>query len=140
MERPAFWRLFLKTVVSVQGVLLAAAGLVISLFFTTTWTAPGKWFVLLLVVAVFCVAVPAGMLFHVWPLLMNTLPKVRFAGQRTIGGHERLILLLEPSSLFAYDAIVSLYRRENDIETAVAYGRVLSIQSNGLIQVLLRLA
>ena len=50
---------------------------------------------------------------------------------------QQILLLLEPSDLFGFDASVSIYRRNADFEEMIGIGRVFTIQENGFIQITL---
>jgi hypothetical protein len=135
MERLSFWRLLLKKSLSVQTVLLAVAAIVIGLFFKPDWSIPANVVFLGVIVAAFLLALVSSMLFEVWPLLRRAPPKVRSAQQIIVQGQEQLLLLLDPSDMFGFDAVVSVYRKNGDFEEMVGIGRVRTIQENGFIQV-----
>jgi hypothetical protein len=67
--------------------------------------------------------------------LRRAPPKVRSAQQIIVQGQEQLLLLLDPSDMFGFDAVVSVYRKNGDFEEMVGIGRVRTIQENGFIQV-----
>lgn len=46
-----------------------------------------------------------------------------------------VLLILEPSELFARDHLLSLYLKVDNFEELVGFGRVLNVQDDGLIQV-----
>ncbi len=69
--------------------------------------------------------------------LSNVLPKVKQAREpTTIYKEAKVILLLEASDIFAHETLVSVYYLENDFERLIGVGFILTIQGNGLIQVL----
>src|SRR5438067_7480056 len=135
MERLNFWRLLLKKAMSVQAVLLAVAAIAIGLFFKPNWSVPGNLVSVVIIVAAFLLAIAFSMLFEVWPLLRRAPPKVRSAQQIMVQRQEQLLLLLEPSDMFGFDAIVSVYRENGNFEEMFGIGRVRTIQENGFIQV-----
>jgi hypothetical protein len=135
MEHPGFWRLLLKNAVSVQSIVLAVAAILIALFFKPDWSIPANWFFFSVICLAFLICLVSSMLFEVWPLLRRTPPKVRSAQQIIVQGQAQLLLLLEPSDLFGFDAFVSVYRKNEDFEEMVGLGRVQTIQENGFIQV-----
>ncbi len=50
---------------------------------------------------------------------------------------DSLLCLLEPSSLFSHDTLVSLYYLgESEFERLIGFGVVLNIQENGMIQIM----
>jgi len=62
------------------------------------------------------------------------LPKVLYG--RT--NNEDVILLLSPSSLFSHDTLVSLYTYQDGFEELIAIGRVLVIQDDKKIQIIIQ--
>jgi hypothetical protein len=135
MNRLSFWRLLLKNAFSIQGVLLALAAIAVGLFFRPDLSIPANLVFLGGIIAAFLLTLVSSMLFEVWPLLRRSPPKVRSAQQITIQGQQRLLLLLEPSDMFGFDAVVSVYRTNGDFEEMIGIGRVLTIQENGFIQI-----
>src|SRR5436189_6045283 len=81
MEHVSFWRLLLKHALSVQGVLLAVAAILIALFYKPNWSIPANWVFLAAIIGAFLLALVCSMLFDVWPLLRRVPPKVRRARQ-----------------------------------------------------------
>ena len=54
-------------------------------------------------------------------------------------GHFRgaiALLLLEKSNLYSHETLVSIYYRKDSFEELIGFGHVLTVQENGLIQVL----
>lgn len=71
----------------------------------------------------------------------NILPRVKQARIPTnLYSGAKAILLLEPSDIFAHETLVSVYYLENDFERLIGVGFILTIQTNGLIQVLINMA
>jgi len=67
----------------------------------------------------------------------NTLPRVRCAMQAPKDFPQAVgILIMEPSELFSYDSIVAIYSVEDEIERCIGIGKVLNIQEDKKIQVL----
>lgn len=65
------------------------------------------------------------------------LPAVKYSSAPPIAYQPSVaLLLLEDSELFSYDAIVGVYKSENEIEQLIGIGRVINIQENGKIQIL----
>ena len=76
-----------------------------------------------------------------WKKISNILPKVKQARTPTaLYSGAKAILLLEPSDIYAHEALVSVYYLENDFERLIGVGFILTIQGNGLIQVLVNKA
>ena len=73
--------------------------------------------------------------------ISNILPKVKYARAPTeLYSGSKAILLLDNSDIFAHEALVSVYLLENDFERLIGVGFILTIQANGLIQVLVNKA
>lgn len=71
----------------------------------------------------------------------NILPKVKRAITPTaLHSGAKAILLLEPSDIFAHETLVAVYFLENDFERLIGVGFIITIQENGLIQVLVNKA
>ena len=69
--------------------------------------------------------------------ISNILPTVKYARIPTaLYKGAKAILLLEHSDIFAHETLVSVYYLENDFERLIGVGFILTIQGNGLIQVL----
>lgn len=68
---------------------------------------------------------------------LKRLPRVRIAKVPPSSYRDvRVVLLLDESELFSVDALVAVYKIEDeDYEALVAIGRVLIIQDSGLIQI-----
>jgi len=67
----------------------------------------------------------------------NYLPDVRYSADAPQAYQPSVaLLLLDPSPLFSYDAVVAIYREQNGIEQLIGLGRVTNVQENGSIQVL----
>lgn len=73
--------------------------------------------------------------------ITNILPKVKQARAPTaLHQGAKAILLLEPSDIYAHETLISVYFLENDFERLIGIGFILTIQGNGLIQVLVNKA
>ena len=67
---------------------------------------------------------------------MNPLPRVlRSLPPSRLYPDSVAVLLAESSALLSYGSIVSLYTRDKDCEILIGYGSVLTVQTNGLIQI-----
>lgn len=65
------------------------------------------------------------------------LPDVRYASEPPKPYSSGIaLLILEPSKLFSYDSVVAVYLENDGIEQLVGLGRVINIQENGNIQIL----
>ena len=132
-----FNRLY-KSFVRVKGYVLSSFGLLIGLlafFVTPTTEIPVRW------VVVF--AVPFFLLFIVvcdvayCGIQDIILPKVKASYKpSSLYSDAIATLLLEKSNLFGHESLVSVYVKENAFEKLIGIGYVLTIQQNGLIQVL----
>lgn len=65
----------------------------------------------------------------------NKLPIIKLTRQPFYDDNSQLLLLLEPSDLFSFDSVVSIYKLDNDFEQLFGIGKVINIQENGMIQV-----
>lgn len=76
--------------------------------------------------------------YESFKLIKRALPRI-ILGKEIYGtnGDPEVLCLLEPSELFSHDAIVSFYLLEEGFEQLLGIGKVLNIQENGNIQVIL---
>lgn len=65
----------------------------------------------------------------------NKLPTIKLTRQPFNTDNTQLLLLLEPSELFSFDSVVSIYKLDNEFEQLFGIGKVINIQENGMIQV-----
>lgn len=68
----------------------------------------------------------------------RVLPRVILGRKSPTGNQKaRVLCLLEPSEFFSYDALVSFYYIDEGFEELIGIGRVLNIQEDGRIQVIM---
>ena len=76
--------------------------------------------------------------FHCFSKMINVIPAVRYCQKNQDSVKKGIaILLLDNSVLFSPDTLVSIYYRDELYEPLIGLGVVLTIQENGLIQVLI---
>lgn len=94
------------------------------------------WLVATIAASVFLLALFADAAFAGWRASRRGLPEVRKALEppANYSGVAR-ILIVDPSDLFGVDAIVSVYAKEDEYERLIGIGRVLTIQTNGYLQI-----
>jgi hypothetical protein len=106
------------------------------------WAAPDtKWsiryFIIGATFAVVAIAILCDLVWRLSRLAQAGLPRVRRAFTHgSAGDTERLLLLLEPSELFAYDQSVSIYAKLDGLEVMLGLGEVRTIQEDRAIQIL----
>lgn len=94
------------------------------------------------VVVVLCLSISLIVMsqtaYSAWRKTLRPLPCVKRILDPPEGqsGPEKM-LLVEPSELFSVDTTVSLYLKDDDYEKLIAIGRVLNVQSDGHIQIVI---
>lgn len=75
--------------------------------------------------------------FHCYSIMTNVIPDVKQGlNPPPLYQQAEALLLLSKSDLFSIEAIVSVYYKDESYEPLIGIGFVLTIQENGLIQVL----
>jgi multisubunit Na+/H+ antiporter MnhG subunit len=94
------------------------------------------WFVFLATVAMALFAIFLDAAHAGWKSSRRGLPEVRKAlpPPANYPGIVR-ILLVEHSDIFGVDALISVYLKEDEYERLIGIGRVITVQSNGLLQI-----
>ena len=105
-------------------------------FWLDTKTVALRWVILVGTLTVFVVAILVDLTVRLSSAARASLPSAR-AGYPPSSPYDQGVgvLLLDPSDLFSQDAVVSVFSRQNDFERLIGVGQVLTIQDNGLIQV-----
>jgi len=136
-----FVELLYRSFMATYGPFLTVVGFVLTViaFFvvpaTATW--PVRWMLVLAVLAAYAVLVLLYAAYTAFRTTGQRLPIVRCAQACPKAFHKaKVLFLLDPSELFAHDAIVSIYYMQDDIERLIGMGRVINIQEDGRIQVL----
>ncbi|MDQ3908386.1 MAG: hypothetical protein M3268_08565 [Acidobacteriota bacterium] len=130
-----------RSFIAVYGPFLSFAGLALAVI--VFYVVPGTNTVLLrnvIVGSLVCLYVTLILLHAAWSAFQSEqqiLPGVIFA-KPAPGEFQPAIalLVLEPSVLFSYDSVVTVYYTQDDIELIVGLGRIINIQDNKKIQVL----
>lgn len=66
------------------------------------------------------------------------IPKVKYVrSPPKLYSNAHALLLVNPTLLLSYDAIVSIYYLEDDIERLVGVGKVINVQENRMIQIII---
>ena len=66
------------------------------------------------------------------------IPKVKYVqSPPKLYSNAHALFLVNPTSLLSYDAIVSIYYLEDDIERLVGVGKVMNVQENKMIQIII---
>jgi len=114
-----------------------ALGIIVFFVVPRTSSLPARYAIVIILVAVYLVIWLFEACWSAFKQKSNTLPAVRCsipapkAFPQAIG-----ILLLEPSELFSYDSVVAIYLIEHEIERCIGVGKVINIQEDKKIQVL----
>jgi len=131
------WSNFLR----VQVVIIGSVSIVLA--FLLWHSSPSKNIPLGLVlpIGVLCVILILilGFAAHeAFKMSKRVLPRV-LLGRKSPPANQKasILCLLEPSELFSYDALVSFYYIHEGFEELIGIGRVLNIQEDGRIQVIM---
>lgn len=129
------WKSFKRT----GGFVITAVALIVSFVlwifgkdyqFSALWVLPSFAFIAVLIVTLLDVA------FNSYKRTKNLLPKVLFGRKIKENALNEALCLLEPSSLFAQDSLVSFFIiEEQGFELFIAAGTVITIQIDKKIQV-----
>ncbi len=127
---------------NIQGVLIGVIGLALALFssvYLPNKTVSLGWVIPLGILVLIIIATLFNAAYTSYNLSEPTIPKVLYGRRNPTGKQDSEILcLLEPSPLFAYDALVSIYYADQEnFEQLVGIGKVANIQQDGKIQVLI---
>lgn len=94
------------------------------------------WLVATIAISLFLLAVLVDAAYAGWRASRRGLPEVRKTLEPPLiyTGISR-ILIVDPSDLFGVDALVSVYVKEDEYERLIGIGRVLTVQTNGYLQI-----
>jgi hypothetical protein len=123
----------------VNGWVLGGLALIFSIavfFFRPEDKVAVGWLIATIAAALVMLAITVDAAHCGWRASRRGLPDVRktLDPPATYRGIER-ILIVDPSDLFAVDAVVSVYAKEDEYERLIGIGRVLTIQTNGYLQI-----
>ena len=123
------------------GTALGLIGLVaiIASYFGTpsTGVVPLRWFLISIFTFLYLLAVLCRLSWLAYQEIVTAPPKVRYAKEPPgafDGAHA--LLLLEPTPNLSHEALVSIYYLENEIEKLAGLGKVINVQNDGKVQVL----
>lgn len=135
-----FMRDVYESIRRIWGWVLTIIGICVSgyfLFFKADDKVEAKWTFLVYCLCFCFIAFLVDFAFRAYTKSRFPLPRVIFSTTAPpIAQGAACLLLLEPSDLFSHDVIVSIYCREAHYEELIGYGRVLTIQTTGQVQVL----
>jgi len=140
-HKGTFGSLLYESFHSTYGPFITVAGLVlvfVGYFYVPSTETVGLRYVLLYAaVSLYLVFIFIHAAFMAHSKEEDLLPDVRYASEAPQAYQPSVaLLLLSPSPLYSYDAVVAVYKEENGIEQLMGLGRVTNVQENGCIQVL----
>lgn len=95
------------------------------------------WFILSGIIALFSGSVLIDFAVRSYAASKRSLPSVKSsANPGKPYSDAYALLIVEPSDMFGQNSVVSIYEKKNDFEKLVGTGYVLTVQEDGLIQVL----
>lgn len=140
MKNDSFQTLMWQAFTRGAGTILGFLGLVITVatlyFVPNTDVMPVRYAATLLLVCLYFIYVLCNAVWIAFQQGAPKLPKVLRAKRLdsfTTGAE--VLILLEPSSLFLHNAVVSIFFVEDDLEQVLSVGRVGMIQDDGKVQV-----
>jgi hypothetical protein len=124
------------------GALFTIIGVIASIisFFVvpSATTLPLNWTLVIVILLVSLVSIFARAAFDAHTDSKMTLPKVRTVIDPPSSYSEAsALLLLDPTELLSHDSIVSVYYNDSGIERLSGIGKVVNIQNNKMVQVIL---
>ena len=138
MRVKSFLEHLYDSVVRVRGWLIGALALVLSIavFFMTPETkVVVGWLVVVGAPSALVIVILLDAAYTGWRASRRGLPEVRRVLESPSTYSGIAIHIVDPSDLFGVDALVSVYAREDEYERLIGIGRVLTIQTNGYIQI-----
>lgn len=141
MRTNSFSNLIWSSVIKSWGPVVALLG--IALVFMSYFYAPAqdtielKWFLIVLCVGFLLLVIFARAAWEAHENQIVRLPKIMYVKEPPKAFSNAFALfLVEPTPLFSYDAIVSIYYLEDGVERLVGVGKVINVQNDLKIQVL----
>lgn len=136
----SYWKDLYDAFRRVHGYVIAIIGVICSLasFYLTPSDSIGIKYLIPIAVLVFLVLIIFIDLSNkFFQEKSKILPKVRQAKEpQSIYKPSIAWLLLEPSPVFGHETLVSIFYKDGDFEILAGSGFILTVQENGLIQVL----
>ncbi len=97
-----------------------------------------KWILPLLVIFIIVILTFIDLSYRLYKKASKPLPSVRQVHRPAAVAKDAIaILLLEPSDIYGHESVVSLFYLNEGYEKLIGMGYVLTIQTNGMIQVLI---
>lgn len=137
----SFTKYFYNSFKETKGYVLALLGIVISIIFwilKPSDTIDLKIFIPIVIILLLLLIILFNLSYSLFQKSQNLNPKVVQGRQPPkFQKDSKALLLLEKSELFSQDAVVALFYNDEGYERLIGAGFVLSIQNNGIIQVVI---
>lgn len=135
-----FWQELYKSFIWANGYPLTFIGFISAFIFFATvndWTVSIKIIFPIAGTLILSIIIFANMSFRMHNRALKKLPAV-IQGRTPpeIGGNACALILLETSELFGQGGLASVYYYDDGLELLIGFGFVLTIQEDGLIQVM----
>lgn len=129
-----------KSFLRVHGYVITLIGIALSLigfYFKPSDSINIKYLIPLTIIIFLMIVILTDLSFNLFQEKSKILPKVKQAkNPQNIHKPSLAWLLLEPSPVFGHEILVSIFYKDGDFEVLVGSGFILTVQENGLIQVL----
>lgn len=138
MNKPFFTGHLCESFRRVYGPILVFLQLFIALFsyfYFPTQAVGLRWVIICGIVVLIILITLSDASFRAYSMAFNILPKV-LMGKSAKDNTAKALLMLEPSILFSFETLVSIYIVENNFEELLGIGYVYNIQDDRRIQVL----
>lgn len=136
----SFIREIYQSFIKIHGYPIIFIGLLISIISFTVSPNSLIYFKWILPLVVFLIIIILTFLDLSWRLYYkasNPLPVVRQVRKPPIISDNSIaLLILEPSDLYSHESLVSIFHSDEEYEKLIGLGYVLTIQNNGMIQVM----
>lgn len=137
----SYIKYFYNSFKEIRGYALAVLGFVIAIIFwiwKPTDTIDLKVFVPIIIILSILLIILFNLSYTFFQKAQNMTPKVIQGRQPPKFQKEsKALLLLEKSELFSQDAVVAIFYNDEGYERLIGAGFVLSIQNNGIIQIVI---
>lgn len=140
-EINSFGSLLFSSFNATQGTFISVIGLI--LLFVGYFVVPEsatvglRYVIVLSTVSLYLILLGFHAAYSMYSRERDDLPAVRYASDPPKAyANAVALMLLEPSRLFSYDSVVAIYQENHGMEHLIGLGRVINIQENGHIQVL----
>ena len=131
----SFWREAYRSFLRTQGIVFTFLGFAASVWaiaLPAPFTVDVRFFGLLAIVCWIIAATAVDLAVRALGSV-NEKPKV-IVGRQADNGFQ---FIMEPHRAFSHDSVVSVFSVEGDFEVGIGWGRVVSVQDSGRIQVLM---